>query len=79
MSEADQEALEAAAGQLQDCLQMARGVDIDVEECGVTTLDQVDMTREAIQRALRVLTKWRRKAVVQGSGAREEGTKDGDR
>jgi hypothetical protein len=64
MSESDQLILEAAVSQIEDCLSMAQG-DADNEGAGVTVAVQVEMTREAIKEAMKVLTKWRRKAATQ--------------
>ena len=55
--------LEEAMSQISDVINMACG-DIDPDECEVSTVEQVEQTREAMARAGKVLTKWRRKGVA---------------
>lgn len=57
----DIQTLEEAINQLSDAINMATG-DIG-PECGVSVIDQVEDTREAMADAGKVLTKWRRKAA----------------
>jgi hypothetical protein len=59
LSLSDETALREAMYQLGDIINMAAG---DLEGC--TAVEQVDETRAAVAAAMKVVTKWRRKAVA---------------